>query len=587
MTKCETYGHADSALAEVLLKTKNHWQMIEIEMEVLRSIAHRLDEKLQHHLAQMFQILQGKLQEVVSTLDTVIGDKKQTKAVTLDQVSKKKGSINKIRFASHSKSTLDKILRDIDHWHSMLLPYWFLLSRLQDPAVDQQLSTCEGSGSKEVWRLQELRNAIHGAEKREAGIFISENEWIENRSPVLYTGGETAQDSVTHAHLYIESLVPHPCTPPNLALQNVRDLGRILSVVDSRLFCILACRGVIKLPRLSGKRESFQLVFQIPEALHGPRSLREILLHDQRYPLDELLNFAKRLARAVMFVHTTNFVHKNLRPETIIAFQDRKTPNSSTHTIGVPFLVGFQNVRAAAGVTYLCEDGEWQKNLYRHPTRQGTLPEDTYQMQHDIYSLGVCLLELGIWQSFITPAEPNGSCGPNSNLNIASYLGLKLPPPKRARAIKQEFMDMATKSLPTLMGPRYTQIVTMCLGCLDPVNNDFGCEREFLDTDGILVGVRYIEKVCEIISYTLVINNRAMKKTPNKIYTTGYSSIGGDRGIDWLFSRVAIDNSGCWETFFGGGGVYTPFPRREPLALRRPRSRTFKGLGLHTAQHAA
>ncbi|RPB20292.1 hypothetical protein L211DRAFT_863358 [Terfezia boudieri ATCC MYA-4762] len=493
MTKYETYSHVDSALAEVLLKTKNHWQIIEVEMEILRSLSHRLDEKLQLHLAQMFKMLQGKLQEIVSTLDTVIGDKKQAKAVNLDQVSKKKGSINKIRFASHAKGTIDKILRDMDHWHGMLQPYWFLLSRLQDPAVDRQLSTYARSGSKQVWRLQELRNAIHGVGKREEGIFITESEWIENRSPILYTGGEIAQDAETQAHLYIELLEPHPCTTVNLALQNARDLGRILSVVDPRLFCILACRGVIKFPGSSGKRESFQLVFQIPEALHSPRSLREILLHDQKYPLDELLNFAKQLARAVMFVHTTNFVHKNLRPETIIAFQDSATSSSSTRTIGVPFLVGFQNVRPAAGVTYLCEDGEWQKNLYRHPTRQGTLPENTYQMQHDIYSLGVCLLELGIWQSFIIPAEFSESCGPNPNLNIQRYL--KLPPPKQARTIKQEFLDMATKRLPSLMGPRYTRIVTMCLGCLDPGSNDFGHEREFLDVDGILVGVRYIEKV--------------------------------------------------------------------------------------------
>ncbi|KAF8417353.1 HET-s/LopB domain protein [Tirmania nivea] len=493
MTKYETYSHTDSALAEVLLKTKNHWQIIEVEMEVLRSLAHRLDEKLQLHLAQMFQMLQGKLQEVVSTLDAIIGDKKQARAINLNQVWKKKGSINKIRFASHAKGAIDKILRDMDHWHGMLQPYWFLLGRLQDSAVDQQLSTYERSGSKQVWRLQELRNAIHGAGKRETGIFITESEWIENRTPILYTGGETAQDAGTQAHLYIESLVPHSCTSRNLALQNVRDLGHILSVVDPRLFCILACRAVIKLSGSSGKRESFQLVFQIPEALHGPRSLREILFHDKKYPLGELLNFAKQLARAVMFVHTTNFVHKNLRPETIIVFQDRETSSHSTCILGVPFLVGFQNVRPAAGVTYLCEDGEWQKNLYRHPTRQGTLPEDTYQMQHDIYSLGICLLELGLWESFIIPGESNGSCGPNSNLNIASYLNL--PPPKQARAIKQDFMDMATKRLPSLMGSRYTQIVTMCLGCLDPVSNDFGYEHEFLDADGILVGVRYIEKV--------------------------------------------------------------------------------------------
>ncbi len=28
-----------------------------------------------------------------------------------------------------------------------------------------------------------------------------------------------------------------------------------------------------------------------------------------------------------------------------------------------------------------------------------------YQMQHDIYSLGVVLLEIGLWTSFVTYAE--------------------------------------------------------------------------------------------------------------------------------------------------------------------------------------
>jgi hypothetical protein len=39
------------------------------------------------------------------------------------------------------------------------------------------------------------------------------------------------------------------------------------------------------------------------------------------------------------------------------------------------------------------------------------------------------------------------------------------------------------------------EVVVSCLTCLDKGNKDFGDESEFLDTDGILVGVRYVEKV--------------------------------------------------------------------------------------------
>jgi hypothetical protein len=45
------------------------------------------------------------------------------------------------------------------------------------------------------------------------------------------------------------------------------------------------------------------------------------------------------------------------------------------------------------------------------------------------------------------------------------------------------------------MGTKYADIVETCLTCLDPDNTDFGDEREFQDADGILVGVRYIEKL--------------------------------------------------------------------------------------------
>lgn len=45
------------------------------------------------------------------------------------------------------------------------------------------------------------------------------------------------------------------------------------------------------------------------------------------------------------------------------------------------------------------------------------------------------------------------------------------------------------------MGTIYSKVVVTCLTCLHPGNAGFGNEDEFQDEDGILVGVRYIEKV--------------------------------------------------------------------------------------------
>jgi hypothetical protein len=116
-------------------------------------------------------------------------------------------------------------------------------------------------------------------------------------------------------------------------------------------------------------------------------------------------------------VHTVQFVLKNIRPETIIVFRNEHSD------IGAPFLAGFEQFRIDDGHTYRAGDDLWQQNLCklpvhssvmmltnslldRHPSRQGTHPQVDYQMQHDIYSLGVVLLEEGgcpgTWNNCLT-----------------------------------------------------------------------------------------------------------------------------------------------------------------------------------------
>jgi hypothetical protein len=153
-------------------------------------------------------------------------------------------------------------------------------------------------------------------------------------------------------------------------------------------------------------------------------------------------------------------------------------------------------------------------------------------MQHDIYSLGVLLLELGLWQSFITyPNPPSSSPTSSSSSSDTKQAELDdpttlIPPPfitqhasekdirKRATAIKAHLISLATEMLPARMGRKYADIVLLCLRCLDsrppfglPVEGEGGeddkgsyCStgREFedvFDEDGIVVGVRYIEKI--------------------------------------------------------------------------------------------
>lgn len=102
--------------------------------------------------------------------------------------------------------------------------------------------------------------------------------------------------------------------------------------------------------------------------------------------------------------------------------------------------------------------------------------------------------------------NPRGAI-PSPALDIAKHLENK---DLRARAfrIKSSLVAMAEAHLPEKMGRVYTNVVLACLTCLDPNNQGFGDEAELTDKDGIMVGVRYIEKV----SYTISASCYAYKR---------------------------------------------------------------------------
>jgi hypothetical protein len=134
-------------------------------------------------------------------------------------------------------------------------------------------------------------------------------------------------------------------------------------------------------------------------------------------------------------------------------------------------------------------------------------------MQHDIYSLGVVLLEIGLWTSFSLPSTANDP----SLATVPSLIFLSGTAPSKSKNplgspshIKAHLEFLAAAELPSRMGKRYTDIVLLCLRCLDQnlsLDNDndtsgfgFGVGGEggdITDEDGVVIGVRYIENVLQ------------------------------------------------------------------------------------------
>ncbi|KAL2809260.1 hypothetical protein BJX63DRAFT_406179 [Aspergillus granulosus] len=501
--RCKSYQRAENELREATLCIQGQWIKIEHQISALRRVWESLGDDLQIHQNLVLQVLQAKLQGAVNTVDSLLVDEGKEMS-RLDRIVARMSDAKRLNYAAYAKSSLDSIIQDLEKWQRRFDPSWFLIARIAVPVIDQQLAGEKSSESRVVASVVQLRHA-HSINKSNAvasgSIFIHAGYQISDRALIPYSSAYTGRSS--DRELIIDHIPVSEQANVDLSAKHVRNLARVLSNVDPELFSLLPCRGVLR--HRDQSTESiigFDLIFSIPEKLAQtrPRSLRSLLSTPPTgHALNERIKLAVSIARSIVFLHSSCFVHKNISPENIIVFPQ------PTETLGAPFLVGFERFRLAEGRTYMSGDNAWEKNLYRHPKRQGLHPEEEYRMQHDIYSVGVCLLEIGLWSSFVCYSEDTKSITPGSELAIASYIGAR-DQRKAATAIKDILVKEALARLPAVMGQIYSDVVVSCLTCLDKNNQRFGDERELEDEDGILIGVRYIEKVSRKTSKLMLHN---------------------------------------------------------------------------------
>ena len=98
-----------------------------------------------------------------------------------------------------------------------------------------------------------------------------------------------------------------------------------------------------------------------------------------------------------------------------------------------------------------------------------------------------------MWDSFVSYADGVTAPLPAAALGITS----NSPELKQPALIKERLIAVAKRDLSKRMGERYEEVVINCLTCLDQDIADFGFE----DQDGVLVGVKYIDKVYQLYSF--------------------------------------------------------------------------------------
>lgn len=255
---------------------------------------------------------------------------------------------------------------------------------------------------------------------------------------------------------------------------------------------VLQCLGFLTDP-------SLELVFRIPSNLKNPRSLKSLIARKNgnesasKPTIHSRLSLAMALLEAVISVHSTRLVHKTIQPETILLFEkwdeDKTQCNGETcngeTSLGVPILTAWSMSRKTDELSSREGEDDWMKNIYRHPQRQGLQLEKRYHMGHDLYSLGVCLIELGLWEPLITAENDHPPKMSDRYCDMAWRT--KSINPEEVGALKrlvkptvvQEIMiGLAEHDLGQEMGEAFSQVVLACfqnveaLGASDKLGDD-------------------------------------------------------------------------------------------------------------------
>lgn len=279
------------------------------------------------------------------------------------------------------------------------------------------------------------------------------------------------------------------------ATERVVRLAMLLSQHQVHGFGVLPCLGVCQ----NKNNRRFELIFNYTGprrdmgqngvtastevALHGLHSLHSQLQKTDRHgdpgflryykisearmkPLSigQRLTLARSLAVTVQHLHHAEWIHGNITSNNIYCFHTQEQNESGLPNLQLKnaYLFGFQFTRLDEDYSdhRMWSTLENMDNFYRHPDRQ-VLPEEggpkrPHKAIHDIYSLGVVFLEIGLGR---TAEELTKQMSRTPGQFTGQGRGFEAA----AKLAKPYFIFLAENFLPEKMGDSYASVTRICL----------------------------------------------------------------------------------------------------------------------------
>lgn len=166
-------------------------------------------------------------------------------------------------------------------------------------------------------------------------------------------------------------------------------------------FRVLHCSGYFHDP----SRHSFGLVYDFPchvanLEISQPRTLNEIISQAKQGKslpsFEDRLRLSTYLAETLSEFHKVGWLHKRLSSFTVLFFLSER----AALDISSPFLIGFSNSRPNEPSAFTEGYNDYTELMdYYHPNYLKKTTHTAFSLEYDYYSLGLILLEIGLWKT--------------------------------------------------------------------------------------------------------------------------------------------------------------------------------------------
>ncbi|KAN0105856.1 Prion-inhibition and propagation domain containing protein [Hyaloscypha variabilis] len=185
----------------------------------------------------------------------------------------------------------------------------------------------------------------------------------------------------------------------------VRKLAKLLSQPDKpKEFRAPRCLGYL-CDADEADEPRYGFVYEVPSAQEGKssseqqmRNLREMFVTTPCPSLTQRMRLAVMIAESLFYLHAVSWLHKGLRSKSIVFFIDADQQQTD---LSSPMVSGFDFSRPdLPGEITVRHPSNIYDDLYRHPERLKDASTSTPRSKksHDVYSLGIILLEIAFWK---------------------------------------------------------------------------------------------------------------------------------------------------------------------------------------------